>query len=111
MRGENKMNSYGLIFVLYEPTEEFLENLARARAVCPNMVAVDNSPEADLRLHEFLHEQGIQLIFKRNTVGPAAAYKRGAEVSLERTGVVISLLDQDARIEPRVVDDLMLAAA
>ena len=30
MRGENKMNSYGLIFVLYQPTEEFLENLAKA---------------------------------------------------------------------------------
>jgi rhamnosyltransferase len=45
------MNSYGLIFVLYQPTEDFLENLAKARAFCPNTVAVDNSPEADLRLH------------------------------------------------------------
>ena len=78
------MNSYGLIFVLYEPTEEFLENLAKARAFCPNMVAVDNSPEADLRLHEFLHEQGIKLIFNRNKGGLAGAYNRGAEVLLKQ---------------------------
>jgi rhamnosyltransferase len=109
MRGENKMNSYGLIFVLYEPTEEFLENLARARAFCPNMVAVDNSPEADLRLHEFLHEQGIQLIFNRNKGGLAGAYNRGAEVLLEHNCEVIFLLDQDSDIDALFFENMMHA--
>src|SRR5260370_6277747 len=80
MRGENKMNSYGLIFVLYEHTEEFLENLARAREFCPNMVAVDNSPEADLRLHEHMQVQGIQLHFKRTKMGLASNSNRLASV-------------------------------
>ena len=56
------MNSFGLIFVLYQPTEDFLKNLVKARAFCPNMVAVDNSPETDLHLHECLREQGIEVI-------------------------------------------------
>jgi len=38
-----KLQNSVLIFVLYE-REEFLENLAKARAFWPNMVAVDNSP-------------------------------------------------------------------
>ena len=103
------MNSYGLIFVLYEPTEEFLENLARARAFCPNMVAVDNSPGADLRLHDFLHEQSIQLIFNRNKGGLAGAYNRGAEVLLEQNCEVIFLLDQDSDIDALFFENMMLA--
>jgi rhamnosyltransferase len=103
------MNSYGLIFVLYEPTEVFLENLAKARAFCPNMVAVDNSPEADLRLHEFLYKQGIQLIFNRNKGGLAGAYNRGAEVLLERRCEVIFLLDQDSDIDALFFEKMMQA--
>lgn len=93
------MNSYGLIFVLYQPSDEFLQNLAKASAFCPNTVAVDNSLEADLRLHECLREQGIRVIFNRNKGGLAGAYNRGAEVLLEQKSEVIFLLDQDSDIE------------
>jgi len=103
------MTSYGLIFVLYEPTEEFLENLAKARAFCPNMVAVDNSPQADPGLHECLREQGIQVIFNRNKGGLAGAYNRGAEVLLERRCEVIFLLDQDSDIEALFFENMMQA--
>jgi rhamnosyltransferase len=109
MRGENEMNSYGLIFVLYQPTGEFLENLAKARAFCPNMVALDNSPEADPDLHECLREQGIQVIFNRNKGGLAGAYNRGAEVLLERRCEVIFLLDQDSDIEALFFEKMMQA--
>ena len=103
------MNSYGLIFVLYQPTEEFLENLAKARAFCPNMVAVDNSPEPDPGLHECLREQGIQVMFNRNKGGLAGAYNRGAEVLLERRCEVIFLLDQDSDIEALFFKNMMEA--
>jgi rhamnosyltransferase len=109
MRGESKMNSYGLIFVLYEPTEEFLENLARARAFCPKMVAVDNSTEADPGLHDCLSEQGVQVIFNRNRGGLAGAYNRGAEVLLERDCEVIFLLDQDSDIDALFFEKMMQA--
>jgi rhamnosyltransferase len=103
------MNSYGLIFVLYQPTEEFLNNLVRARGLCPNMVAVDNSPEADPRLHECLREQGIQVMYNRNQGGLAGAYNRGAEILLERKCEVIFLLDQDSDIEVLFFKKMMQA--
>ena len=93
------MKSFGLIFVLYQPTEEFLDNLTKARAVCPKVVAVDNSPEADVRLHECLREQGMQVIFNRNAGGLAGAYNKGAEVLLVQQCEVIFLLDQDSDID------------
>src|ERR1700731_3580564 len=109
MRGGNKMNSCGLIFVLYQPTEEFLVNLGKASAFCPNMVAVDNSPEADLPLHQCLREQGIQVLFNRNQGGLAGAYNRGAEVLLERKCEVIFLLDQDSDIEALFFEKMIQA--
>jgi rhamnosyltransferase len=101
------MKSFGLIFVLYQPTEDFLGNLAKARAACPNVVAVDNSPEADVRLHECLREQGMQVIFNRNAGGLAGAYNKGAEVLLARHCDVIFLLDQDSDIEPSFFTKMM----
>jgi rhamnosyltransferase len=103
------MNSFGLIFVLYQPTEEFLKNLAKVRTFCPNMVAVDNSPEAVPGLHECLHDQGIQIIFNRNEGGLAGAYNRGAEVLLEQGCEVIFLLDQDSDIEALFFESMMKA--
>src|ERR1700730_1647700 len=109
MRGGKRMNSFGLIFVLYQPTEEFLKNLAKARAFCANMVAFDNSPETDVRLHECLRGQGIQVIFNRNKGGLAGAYNRGAEALLERKCAVIFLLDQDSDIEALFFENMMRA--
>jgi rhamnosyltransferase len=93
------MKSFGLIFVLYQPTAKFLENLAGARTTCPNVVAVDNSPEADLRLHQSLREHGIHVIFNRNAGGLAGAYNKGAEVLLSLGCELIFLLDQDSEVE------------
>ncbi len=103
------MNSYGLIFVLYQPTEEFLENLAQARVFCPNMVAVDNSPDADLPLHQCLREQGVEVMHNRNHGGLAGAYNRGAELLLGRKCEVIFLLDQDSDIEASFFEKMMQA--
>jgi rhamnosyltransferase len=103
------MNRYGLIFVLYQPTEEFLENLAKARIFCPNLVAVDNSADADLRLHQCLLEQGIEVMHNGNRGGLAGAYNRGAEVLLERECEVIFLLDQDSDIEASFFVKMMQA--
>jgi rhamnosyltransferase len=105
------MKSFGLIFVLYQPTEDFLGNLVKARAACPNVVAVDNSPEEDLRLHERLREQGMQVIFNRNEGGIAGAYNKGAEVLLARQCDLIFLLDQDSDIDASFFAGMMQAAA
>jgi rhamnosyltransferase len=105
------MKRFGLIFVLYEPTEEFLLNLTGARALCENLVAVDNSPNADARLHTYLRDQGIHVIFNRNQGGLAGAYNRGAEVLLAQQCDVIFLMDQDSDIEPSFFIKMIDASA
>jgi rhamnosyltransferase len=105
------MKTCGLIFVLYEPTSESVGNLAKARAACPNVVAVDNSPKADLHLHECLRQQGIQVIFNRNSGGLAGAYNKGAEALLEQQCEVIFLLDQDSEIEASFFTKMMQGAS
>lgn len=104
------MKSFGLIFVLYQPTGDFVGNLLRATAACANVVAVDNSPEEDLGLHEYLRGQGIEVIFNRNESGLAGAYNKGAEVLLGRQCDLIFLLDQDSRIEDGFFDGMIQAA-
>jgi rhamnosyltransferase len=104
------MKSFGLIFVLYNPSENFLDNLVEARTACPNVIAVDNSPQANVRLHEHLGRQGIGVIFNRNQGGLAGAYNRGAEVLLAQGCDVIFLLDQDSDIEKTFFTDMMDAA-
>lgn len=101
------MKTFGLIFVLYEPTQEFLENLEKARLICPNLVAVDNSPEADLELHRKLRAHGMEVIFNRNQGGLAGAYNKGAEVLLDKSCDVIFLLDQDSDIDPSFFEKMM----
>jgi rhamnosyltransferase len=101
------MKRFGVIFVLYHPTKEFLQNLAKARAACKNLVAVDNSPDADPQLHTCLREQGIHVIFNRNKGGLAGAYNRGAEALLAQQCDVIFLMDQDSDIEPSFFKSMM----
>lgn len=105
------MKSFGLIFVLYEPTEEFLGHLTKARSICPNVVVVDNSNEAETSLHERLRAEGMHLIFNRNRGGLAGAYNRGAECLLARNCDVLFLLDQDTEIDSSFFTGMMEAAA
>ncbi len=104
------MKSFGLIFVLYNPSKKFLDNLVEARTACAKVIAVDNSPEANVRLHERLAGQGIQVIFNRNQGGLAGAYNRGAELLLAQACDVIFLMDQDSDIEKTFFIDMMEAA-
>lgn len=105
------MKRFGLIFVLYHPNEEFLQHLTMARVVCKNLVAVDNSPEADAHLYTCLREQGMHVIFNRNKGGLAGAYNRGAEELLAQQCDVIFLMDQDSDIEPSFFVKMMDAIA
>jgi rhamnosyltransferase len=101
------MKTFGLIFVLYEPTAEFLANLARARAICANIIVVDNSPEAEPSLHRRLREEGMDVLFNRNRGGLAGAYNRGAEFLVARNCDVFFLLDQDTDIDSSFFTKMM----
>lgn len=104
------MKSFGAIFVLYEPTGEFLANLARTRAICPRVVVVDNSPTADVPLHQRLRDEGMMVIYNHNQGGLAGAYNRGAETLLAHNCEVFFLLDQDTEIDPSFFTKMMEGA-
>ena len=93
------MKSYGVIFVLYHPSEAFLRHLEKAAASGQNVVAIDNSPQPDLALYDVLQRQGCTVLHNANRGGLAGAYNRGAELLLERGCEVIFLLDQDSDID------------
>ena len=103
------MKSFGLIFVLYQPSGEFLHNLQKARAICDNVIAVDNSLEADMRLHERLCGQGMQVLYNYNDGGLAGAYNKGAQLLLAQQCEVIFLLDQDSDIDASFFSKMMHA--
>lgn len=103
------MKRYGLIFVLYHPTETFLRNLDKAAAAGQNLIAVDNSPQPDLALYELLRQQGMTVLHNANRGGLAGAYNRGAEMLLERGCEVIFLLDQDSDIGENFFGAMMQA--
>jgi rhamnosyltransferase len=105
------MKSFGLIFVLYKPAGDFLDNLLKAKAACANVVAADNSPEENVRLHEYLRRQGIEVIVNRNEGGLAGAYNKGAEILLGRNCDLIFLLDQDSTIEAGFFDAMIQASS
>ncbi|QAU25225.1 glycosyltransferase [Dyella sp. M7H15-1] len=105
------METFGLIFVLYYPTEAFVGNLHKAMALCRHVIAVDNSSEKNHDLHESLRQSGATVIFNHNQGGLAGAYNRGAELLLEQGCEVIFLLDQDSLIEEQFFLKMMQACA
>src|ERR1700756_2383284 len=104
------MKTFGLIFVLYRPAAEFVDNLLRLCAVCPNVTAVDNSPNPDRHLHALLRDRGVHVILNWNKGGLAGAYNRGAEDLLGRGCEALFLLDQDSEIERSFFEKMMQAA-
>lgn len=105
------MRSFGVIVVLYRPTEEDLDHLAAVRARCLDVVTVDNSPAPDPRLHESLRRQGMRVIVNRNDGGLAGAYNRGARALLAMGCEMIFLLDQDSRIDDSFFDEMLRASS
>jgi GT2 family glycosyltransferase len=104
------MKAFGLVFVLYQPQAEFIDNLFRLSAACPNVAAVDNSPDPDRDLHSLLRDRGVQVILNCNKGGLAGAYNRGADALLARGCEAFFLLDQDSEIESSFFEKMLAAA-
>lgn len=104
------MRTFGVIVVLYQPTRDFLDRLAQTRRACPHVMAVDNSPQPDLSLHESLRQGGGEVIYNANRGGLAGAYNRGAEGLLARGCEAFFLLDQDSEVEDSFFEKMIAAA-
>ncbi|MBW8809598.1 MAG: glycosyltransferase [Lysobacter sp.] len=100
-----------MIFVLWQPNASHLIHLDDTRAICRHVVAVDNSPEADVGLHARLRAAGIEVIHNANHGGISGAYNQGAQCLLARGCEVLFLLDQDSQLGADFFDGMMRACA
>jgi L-rhamnosyltransferase len=89
----------GALTVLFNPTEAHVRNLCRLRRSCDDVVAIDNSPVTDLRLHERIRAEGVELLSNLNEGGVAGAYNKGLDLLIEKGCRVLFLFDQDSEVQ------------
>jgi rhamnosyltransferase len=88
----------GALTVLFNPSEEHICNLLRLKRLCDEIVAVDNSPVPDRRLHERIQAAGIDILSNFNKGGVAGAYNRGIERLIEKKCRILFIFDQDSKV-------------
>lgn len=86
----------GALVVLFHPSEAHVDNLIRLKRLVENIVAVDNSPISNLRLHQRLRDGGIDILPNFNKGGVAGAYNRGLERLIEKMCHILFIFDQDS---------------
>ena len=88
----------GALVVLFHPSEAQVCNLLRLKRLVEDIVAVDNSPEVDLRLHQRVRDAGIDILPNFNKGGVAGAYNRGLERLIEKMCQILFIFDQDSAV-------------
>jgi rhamnosyltransferase len=86
----------GALTILFNPSEAHVQNLLSLRRLCKDFVAVDNSQEPDLELHERLQADGIDILSNFNRGGVAGAYNKGLERLIEKECQILFIFDQDS---------------
>jgi rhamnosyltransferase len=86
----------GAVVVLFHPSEAHVDNLVRLRRVVDHIVAVDNSPALDIRLHERVRGAGIDILSNFNKGGVAGAYNLGLERLIGKMCEILFIFDQDS---------------
>jgi rhamnosyltransferase len=89
----------GTLIVLFNPSEAHVHNLLRLKRSCDDIVAVDNSPVLDSRLHERLKAEGVDVLSNFNEGGVAGAYNKGLERLIEKKCGIFFIFDQDSEVE------------
>ena len=88
----------GAVVVLFHPSEAQVSNLVRLSQLTKDIVAVDNSPVLDKRLHQRVRSAGIEVLANFNRGGVAGAYNRGLERLIERMCQILFIFDQDSAV-------------
>src|SRR4030088_3805734 len=86
----------GALVVLFNPSEAHVDNLLRLKRLVEDIVAVDNSPVLDVRLHQRIQNAGIRILPNCNKGGVAGAYNRGLERLIEKMCQTLFIFDQDS---------------
>lgn len=88
----------GAVVVLFHPSEAQVSNLVRLSQLTKDIVAVDNSPVLDKRLHQRVRNAGIEVLANFNRGGVAGAYNRGLERLIEKMCQILFIFDQDSAV-------------
>lgn len=89
----------GTVVVLFNPSEVHVNNLLRLKRLSDEIIAVDNSPELDLELHERICAGGVEVLSNRNAGGVAGAYNKGIERLIEKGCRLFFIFDQDSEVQ------------
>jgi GT2 family glycosyltransferase len=89
----------GALTVLFNPSEMHVRKLLRLKRFCDDIVAVDNSPVRDLRLHERIQAEGVDIFSNFNEGGVAGAYNKGLERLIAKECGIFFLFDQDSEVQ------------
>jgi GT2 family glycosyltransferase len=88
----------GALVVLFHPSEAHVYNLLRLKRLVEDIVAVDNSPVLDVRLHRQVRNAGIDILPNFNKGGVAGAYNRGLERLIGKMCQILFIFDQDSAV-------------
>jgi rhamnosyltransferase len=86
----------GALVVLFNPTEEHVQNVLQLKQLCDAVVAVDNSTRMDVDLHRRMQALGIDVVANFNRGGIAGAFNKGMEWLIERQCTLLFTFDQDS---------------
>lgn len=99
----------GALVVLFHPTEAHFCNLLHLKRLVEDIVAVDNSPAVDVRLHQRILDAGIGILPNFNNGGVAGAYNRGLERLIEKKCQILFIFDQDSVVPDEYFTQMLSA--
>jgi GT2 family glycosyltransferase len=88
----------GALVVLFHPSQTHIRNLLGLKRLVGDLVAVDNSPVLDARLHNSIRDAGIDILPNFNRGGVAGAYNRGLQRLIEKRCQLLFIFDQDSAV-------------
>jgi rhamnosyltransferase len=102
----------GAVVVLYQPASDVLENLRILAAQVDALVIVDNGSSEAFRsdLAPFLNAR-VELILHPENLGIATGFNTGVRRLIELGCKFSFTFDQDSKVEPGFVQDMLLALA
>ena len=98
MNGVATKTRSGAVAVLFDPTEEHIQNLLRLTRLCDHVVAVDNSTRVDPQMHDRIRLLGVDVLLNLNQGGIAGAFNRGIERLMEKQCTLLITFDQDSAV-------------
>ena len=100
----------GATVVLYNPSDDDVDNVSALMKIADDVVVVDNSPNPNPELHARLAAQDIPVIDNRNVGGLARGLNLGARELFTRGCDVACVFDQDSRLPANYFEAMGSAA-